>query len=137
MSAQKTRSFACVFLLIFPLVILGACADPLAGNSVVQISPSSVVVSAGEAFQFNVVTGVPNPSPQFLWEVNGVVGGSPSNGTITTEGLYTAPLTAPAQPVQIGIREQAAAATVTIFDPSHPPPGSMTSTQNPLVAHTR
>lgn len=134
MSARKTRSFACVFLVIFPLVILGACASHPAGNSVVQISPSSAVLSPGQAFQFKVVTDVPNLSSEFLWEVNGVLGGSASIGTITTEGLYTAPVTPPAQPVQIGIREQAVLAMVTIFDPGHPFPGSVTSTQNPLVA---
>ncbi|HXX14993.1 MAG TPA: aryl-sulfate sulfotransferase [Candidatus Eremiobacteraceae bacterium] len=65
--------------------------------------------------------------------MNGVVGGSPSTGTITTDGLYTAPNTPIPQAILIGVRNQSAQSTVSIYDPTHPPAGSVTTTQNPLV----
>lgn len=132
--ATCRKQYVTVCMLAFSIAILGACADSPVGNSVVNISPSAAVLFPRQTFQFTAkITDVPNV-PLFLWQVNGVVGGSPSTGTITTDGLYTAPATALAQPVQIGIREQSTAATVTIYDSSHPSPGSVASTQNPLVA---
>jgi arylsulfate sulfotransferase len=125
----------CIFalLLVCFAATLGGCASGSSGNSVVQISPTQAVLTPGQQFQFNAITGVPNP-PGFAWQVNGVVGGSPATGTITSSGMFTAPPKAMSQPVQISIQSQKALATVSMFDPAQPNQGSVASTQNPLVA---
>src|SRR5271169_156531 len=52
----------------------------------ITISPTSATVSAGGTQQFQAtVTGSSNTTVQ--WEVNGAVGGSTQNGTISTSGL--------------------------------------------------
>lgn len=53
------------------------------------------------------------------WQVNGTTGGSPSSGTITSGGLYTAPSSAPSGQIMVTAVSQAdttisASATVTI-----------------------
>ena len=56
-------------------------------------------VDTGATGQFNAtLTPVPgsNPSTGVDWSVNGIPGGDATVGTITTAGLYTAPLLAPA-----------------------------------------
>jgi arylsulfate sulfotransferase len=131
--ATCRKQYVVLCIVALSVGILSGCADPLSGNSAIQISPTSALLSPGQKLQFSAIVNVPNV-PQFLWQVNGVVGGSPSTGTITTDGVYTAPNTPPSQQIQIGVREQLAQATVSIFDPSHPNPGSVAATQNPLVA---
>jgi hypothetical protein len=42
----------------------------------------------GQAQQFTAVSGT---TTSFVWSVDGVIGGSPTAGTITAAGLYTAP----------------------------------------------
>ncbi|HUN61513.1 MAG TPA: aryl-sulfate sulfotransferase [Candidatus Sulfotelmatobacter sp.] len=128
---QKWFSVWCV--LIFSASLLTGCASSLVGNSAVQISPTSAVLLPGQQLQFTAVTGVPSP-PQFLWEVNGVPGGSASTGTISTDGVYTAPSSPYGQPIQVSIAHQTAVAALSIYDPNHPSPGVVASTQNPLVA---
>jgi len=60
----------------------------------VSISPTSAVVNTGATLPFNATvqntgnTGV-------TWQVNGVAGGNPTTGTISTGGLYSAPATLP------------------------------------------
>jgi arylsulfate sulfotransferase len=101
------------------------------GISSTFITPSSVVLGPGQAFQFSIArTGLAQP----VLLVNGVAGGSPSNGTITPGGLYTAPSTASGQQIKIGIQGQSSSATVTLFNPASFTPGSVVTTQNPLVA---
>jgi arylsulfate sulfotransferase len=121
------------YLTICLLGILTGCSNSPTGNSAIQITPSVAVVLPGQAVQFNAVANVPNV-PEFLWEVNGVVGGSPSTGTISLSGLYTSPGTTTGQSVQVGVRDQPAKSTVIVFDSAHPEPGSVAATQNPLVA---
>jgi arylsulfate sulfotransferase len=127
------KHFICVCILTLMAGMLDGCGSAVDGSTSVQISPTSALLLPGTQFQFSVITSVPN-APQFLWEVNGVVGGSSTTGTITPGGIYTAPATATSQPIQISIKHQAAQASVSIFDPSHPTSGSVTMTQNPLVA---
>jgi arylsulfate sulfotransferase len=128
------KQYVVAFTLLFAALILTGCSSSsIGGNSAVQITPTSAFIAPGQTFQFSAVAAIPNV-PNFLWEVNGVVGGSPSTGTITTTGVFTAPSTSPAQPVQIGIKNQLASAAVTVFDPNHVSPGSVAETQNPLVA---
>jgi hypothetical protein len=125
----------CVFawILLFSAAVLNGCASALSGSSAVQITPSSAILLPGQKLQFTAVSEVPNVS-SFLWQVNGVVGGSAATGTITTSGFYTAPSAPTSQPIQIGIRSQTASSAVSIYDPNHPTPGTVAATQNPLVA---
>jgi arylsulfate sulfotransferase len=122
-----------VFVLAVCVGILGGCGSALSGSSVVQINPAAVLLLSGESFQFTAAVNVPNVS-QFFWQVNGVVGGSPTTGTITTDGVYTAPTKPTTQQIQISIQGQPSRATVSVLDPSQPTPGSVAATQNPLVA---
>ena len=114
-------------------IFVGVLCGCGSASSQIQISPTSALLAPGQTFQFKVVVDVPNV-PQFLWQVNGVIGGSPSTGTITTEGVYTAPATVAKEPILINVRDQAAHATVSLFDPNLPNQGVVAATQNPLVA---
>jgi hypothetical protein len=127
MSALQ-RQIVVVFVFVFFVGILGGCA-----NSAIQISPTSALLLPGEKSQFQAITNTPNAT-QYLWQVNGVIGGSASTGTITPGGLYTAPSTATTQPIQVSVQKQHSVATVSIFDPSHTSQGNIAATQNPLVA---
>lgn len=118
-------------LLCLGLLTLMGCGI---SDSSIQISPSAVLLLPGQTFQFNIArlgNSASNEAPQPVMLVNGLAGGSSSTGTITPGGLYSAPSTASAQPITIGIRGQSSSATVTFFSFS---PGSVVSTQNPLVA---
>lgn len=113
------------------LVTLMGCGI---SDSSIQISPSVVLLLPGQTFQFNIArlgNSASNEAPQPVLLVNGLAGGSSSTGTITPGGLYSAPSTASAQPITIGIRGQSSSATVTFFSFAA---GSVVSTQNPLVA---
>ena len=58
---------------------------------VISISPKRTSLAAGESQQFAAdVLGL--ASPEVRWTVNGIEGGSPEAGTISAEGLYTAPV---------------------------------------------
>ena len=106
------------------LAILTSCGS--AGPA--TISPSAVVLLPGQSFQFNVSTVLLSP-PVLL--VNGVVGGSSSTGTITNEGLYTAPATPSGHQVTVSIKGQSSSAAVTLISGVS---GSVVATQQPLVA---
>jgi uncharacterized protein (DUF1800 family) len=76
----------------------GAVSSPVTvsvvSTIVVTVSPLSVNVLAGATQQFQAtVSGSANQAVS--WKVNGVVGGDPGSGTITTGGLYTAPSVIP------------------------------------------
>src|ERR1019366_915307 len=56
----------------------------------VTVSPTAVTVSLGQTQQFTAaVTG--SSDTNVTWTVNSVVGGNSTVGTISTQGLYTAP----------------------------------------------
>ena len=87
------RKFAAVPLCFGSIVLmlaLAACGT--ASRVSVAISPVTATVKSGTTQQFSaVVTGAKNTAVQ--WEVNGIVGGNEQYGTISTNGLYTAPVT--------------------------------------------
>lgn len=114
---------------ILSVIVLSGC------NSLtqLQITPATVFLSAGQQQQFTVVTNGLS-SARYVWQVNGVTGGSPSIGTITSDGIYTAPSTPSSQLMHISVLNGSSGAIVSIFDPNHPPVGTVTATQNPLVA---
>jgi hypothetical protein len=59
----------------------------------VAISPAGIAVPAGSTQLFAATVSGASVSP--TWQVNGVAGGDSAFGTITANGLYTAPLTPP------------------------------------------
>jgi len=60
----------------------------------VTVTPDSVTLPAGSTQQFTAtVEGSSNQA--VTWTVNGITGGNTSVGTISTSGLYTAPLSPP------------------------------------------
>lgn len=66
-------------------------AQPVAVRITVE---SAVKVEAARAFQFHA--DVSNTTyPTCTWSVNGVIGGNEVLGTVTNEGLYTAPSVVP------------------------------------------
>lgn len=66
----------------------------------VTISPNSVSLPPGRTQQFSAwVAGTANSAVQ--WLVNGAVGGSPAAGTITSDGRYTPPKSAPNRSVTV------------------------------------
>jgi hypothetical protein len=75
----------------------------------ITISPSDVRMYVGDNQQFTAsVTGAVNNNVN--WEVNGIVGGSSSVGTISSTGLYTAPV----QYTNTGIQVEASSADPSI-----------------------
>ncbi len=92
----------------------------------ITITPTSVTLAAGATQQFQAaVTGSSNTA--VTWQVNGVAGGSPQSGTISSTGLYTAP--SPTDPLQVTVTAVASAdtsktavAAVTVNPPPPPPP---------------
>jgi uncharacterized protein (DUF1800 family) len=68
---------------------------------VVRITPSSAQLRPGETVQFKAtITGTTNPN--VVWKVNSAQGGNVVVGTITANGLYTAPAGKPGMVVTIG-----------------------------------
>src|ERR1700745_1901854 len=66
----------------------GGRAGPAASG--IAISPAKVKVRGGETRRFFAnVEGV--AAPQLTWRVNGVQGGSAVTGTISMDGMFTAP----------------------------------------------
>jgi arylsulfate sulfotransferase len=119
------------------LCLLSGCASSLSP----VVSPSEAVVSAGQTAQFTAsVNGVPGSG--LTWMVNGIPGGSATIGTISPNGLYTAPLSLPAQPVNVTatptinvlVDQPSQPALVQFFNPSKPSLGYVANTGNPLVA---
>ncbi|HVA54692.1 MAG TPA: hypothetical protein VNI53_02680 [Gammaproteobacteria bacterium] len=102
--------------------VLTACGGGSSGSSsgALVVSPVSVSVAAGNTQQFSV-TG--SSGGTVTWEVNGIAGGNASIGTISSGGLYTAPVVPPiSQPVNITATQSSmtgsAAATVTYSNSS-------------------
>ena len=100
-SASRVRSARRIALALFVLalsVLLGACGGGGGGSSnppppppiTVTVSPTSGSVLLGETLSFSAtVTHTTNTGVS--WSVNGIPGGSAQVGTISADGLYTAP----------------------------------------------
>ncbi len=86
-------------VLIFGLLasaFLGACGGSTSQPPpiTVSVNPATATVSPGASQQFMAtVTGTMNTA--VTWQVNGTPGSSTAAGTITSNGLYTAPNTIP------------------------------------------
>ncbi|MCU1220128.1 MAG: hypothetical protein JWN42_1325, partial [Candidatus Angelobacter sp.] len=84
----------------------------------VSVLPASVTLSAG-ATQTFTATVTNDPSNAVIWEVNGVVGGNSTFGTIDTSGHYIAPAAPATAPLSVTAISQAdpfqsASATVNV-----------------------
>jgi hypothetical protein len=76
-----------------------------------SITPSVTVLTPYQTQQFSAVNGIGTVT----WSVDGVAGGSPSSGTITTSGLYTPPSSAGIHTVTASTTQpQSANATVYV-----------------------
>ncbi len=93
---------------------------PPAVQVVITITPTSAALAVGATQQFAAtVTG--NANTAVTWQVNNANGGSATVGTITSNGLYTAPNAIPAGAITVTAVSQADAtkkanATVIIVD---------------------
>jgi uncharacterized protein (DUF1800 family) len=98
-AVRRTSALSSLALLS---VIAGTIAGCSAGSGtgMTTSSPATVTVSGstttrlGSTSQFSATVTHAN-STAVSWQVNGVVGGSAATGTISTAGLYTAPLAMP------------------------------------------
>ena len=74
----------------------GNPVSPPAEMVTIRIAPTSATLPAGGMQPFQAtVTGSTNTAVQ--WKVNGVVGGNSQLGTVSSTGLYTAPMSGPLQ----------------------------------------
>jgi hypothetical protein len=92
-------------VMLFVALSIAGCAAVAPGNQqtpppapppsiTVVVTPNSANIRAGDMFPFSAtVSGTSNGS--VTWSVNGTVGGSPSIGTISATGSYTAPSVLP------------------------------------------
>lgn len=95
---------------------------PPAQTVSVSVQPSTATVRGGDTQQFTAtVSGTTNTA--VTWTVNGIAGGDDTVGRIDSNGLYTAPATAPS-PNGVTIRATSAAvptaagsASVTLLNP--------------------
>jgi YD repeat-containing protein len=114
--------------LIMVTTPLGSATSPTPFTVVgsIAIDPTTVTVFASRTQQFTATEADGGTAPPIRWSVNGIPGGDPAVGTITPEGLYTAP--APAQVPAAGLTVTvtathtddptvAASATVTVRPP--------------------
>jgi hypothetical protein len=93
---------ALAILCLFHIISCGASGSvsskspPPVAVSSVSVNPSSAQVYTGQNQSFTAqVTGTGTYSSAVTWSVNGVTGGNSSEGTISSNGEYTAPATPP------------------------------------------
>src|SRR5713101_2349343 len=108
------------------ILFLVSCGGGSGGGQqiTVTIDPTSTIVTVSQVTPFkDTVTGTTNTAVN--WEVNGVVGGTASTGTISASGAYTAPAQVP-NPAKVTVTvvlqadaTKSASAAVTIV--SHTP----------------
>lgn len=108
------------------------------GGPVLTITPSRAILLPGQTLQFRVTVDQA-PVANLSWFVNGIAGGAASSGTVSSSGLYTAPIASVPTQVQVQASDLAqggssAPVTVSFFDPSHFQPGTVAASSNPLVA---
>lgn len=114
--------------LLFILLVQTACgtaggtpasSPPPPSTVTVTVAPATASLFLGQSQTFTAtVSGTTNPAVS--WSVNGIVGGNTTVGTITSQGVYTAPSMLPSNPnVTVTATSQAnpqvsGSATVTI-----------------------
>jgi hypothetical protein len=94
---QPVLAFLAAPLLVTFLSGCGGGSAPAPPVVSVSLSPTQASVKAGSQFSFQAsVQGAANTA--VTWQVNGVIGGTPASGTISTAGVYTAPSILPSAP---------------------------------------
>jgi len=88
-----------LFLSVFVLVLISCGGGGGGGDSaqlpiLVSVSPASATILAGAILQFTV-TVQNTTNTAVTWQVNAITGGDSTIGTISTNGLYTAPISPP------------------------------------------
>lgn len=106
-------------------------------NVAVSVSPGAAALGANQTTQFSAaVSGTSNTA--VTWSVNGTAGGSATVGTISADGLYTAPTVVPSvassQNVTVTATSMADSTKSASADLVLVNPGAVTSTANPQVA---
>ncbi len=79
------------------LLILAGCgggSSQISNPTIALVTPEATTITAGTTLQMSaIVTG--NSNTTVLWYVNNIPGGNSTTGTISPQGLYTAPNTPP------------------------------------------
>lgn len=78
---------------------IGVATVTITTPEVVVVSPPSATVQLDGTQQFTATSSIPNDT--LTWQVNGVTGGDSTNGTISSNGLYTAPSSTPTNPIVV------------------------------------
>ncbi len=106
----------------------GGAGSPLGpGGISLTISPATISIPFGNPQQFTAsVTGTSNTA--VTWSVEGINGGSTDVGTITTMGLYTAPVVASSAPPVTG--------QMVLLNAGPPPVSSINIAMPPLPLKT-
>jgi hypothetical protein len=106
----------------------GGAGSPLGpGGISLTISPATISIPFGNPQQFTAsVTGTSNTA--VTWSVEGINGGSTDVGTITTMGLYTAPVVASSAPPVTG--------QTVLLNAGPPPVSSINIAVPPLPSKT-
>ncbi|HEY2434211.1 MAG TPA: LamG-like jellyroll fold domain-containing protein [Vicinamibacterales bacterium] len=85
----------------------------LSGQGVsVLLSPATVTLTPNRPVQFSAIS---NGSSTYVWSVDGVAGGTSASGTITADGLYTAPSTTGSHTVSATTTDQSLSGSATVF----------------------
>lgn len=120
-SAELTNAF---LIISNPGPLAVSAPFPISPKSsvAVSISPAAATVALGGTQPFQAaVTGTTTLG--VTWKVNGLIGGGPDTGTISTTGLYSAPNAIPLagsvaiQAVAVADGSTVATATVNLLDP--------------------
>src|SRR5271156_620355 len=91
---ERLRVLTVSFLLAFMLGGCGYAGTPPPPDFTVSLLPTSAIVALGQTQQFQgSITGSGNLA--VIWQVNGVANGNSIFGTVSSSGLYTAPLVMP------------------------------------------
>jgi hypothetical protein len=127
MNRKQILVWSCLAGVVLTLA-LGACRRPKVD---VTISPTTVIVKSGATQQFSATVNGSATVP-VVWAVNGIVGGSDQFGTISTDGLYSAPVTNISREVSVSAapkdrRTRTAICMVTVAGTSSDAAGADTS----------
>jgi hypothetical protein len=131
---RSRTSGALALALLVSLTLLFACGyagtPPNERQVKVSISPKTVTLGAGATQQFTAtVSNTSNTA--VIWQVNGITGGGPVTGTLSTAGLYTAPTTTPASSVTVtavSVADSSVNASATVSFQSSPVTITLTPT---------
>jgi hypothetical protein len=90
-------------LLLLAVGVMAGCNKLTLNNvtpATVAVTPSSATVETGSSIAFSAAVSGPS-NPNVSWSVNGITGGNSSLGTISSDGVYLAPVSNPGVPVSV------------------------------------